>query len=140
MVVYNVDSKSITTKPMKSSSEHELLRAYTKIHSHLTSCGLKPVLSILDNKAPGQLKNFMKKSGTTFQLVPPHVHRWNAAERAISTWKDHFISILSSTDLNFPLRLWCQATHRTSHHHLESPPSLAHQSETLCQSTTQRCL
>ena len=62
MVVYNVDSNSITTEPMKSRSEHELLRAYTKIHSHLTACGLKPVLSILDNEAPGQLKNFMKKA------------------------------------------------------------------------------
>ena len=108
MLVYDVDSNSITTEPLKSRNELELLRAYSKIHAHLTSCGLKPVLGTLDNEAPGRLKQFMKNSGMDYQLVPPHVHRRNAAERAISTWKDHFISILSSTDPNFPLHLWCR--------------------------------
>jgi hypothetical protein len=41
-----------------------------------------------------------------FQLAPPHVHRRNAAERAIRTFKNHFIAGLCSTDKNFPLHLW----------------------------------
>ena len=41
-----------------------------------------------------------------FQLVPPHIHRRNAAERAIRTYKNHFIAGLASTDQNFPLHLW----------------------------------
>ena len=42
----------------------------------------------------------------SFQLVPPHIHRRNAAERAIRTFKNHFIAGLASTDKLFPLHLW----------------------------------
>jgi hypothetical protein len=41
-----------------------------------------------------------------YQLIPPHCHRQNAAERAIRTFKEHFVSGLSSVDPNFPLHLW----------------------------------
>jgi hypothetical protein len=43
----------------------------------------------------------------TFQLVPPHDHQRNIAEKAIQTFKGHFISILCGTDKDFPLHLWC---------------------------------
>jgi hypothetical protein len=39
-------------------------------------------------------------------LVPPHCHRRNAAERAIQTFKEHFVAGLSSVDPTFPLHLW----------------------------------
>eukprot|EP00804_Cyclotella_cryptica_P008215 CCRYP_015150-RB/>CCRYP_015150-RB protein AED:0.19 eAED:0.17 QI:0/0/0/1/0/0/2/0/720 len=44
----------------------------------------------------------------TYQLVPPDDHRRNLAEKAIQTWKDHFIAALSGTAEKFPLHLWCQ--------------------------------
>jgi hypothetical protein len=112
----------------------QLLQAYTKIHSHLTSCGSKPVLSILDNKAPGQLKDFMKRAACiTFQLVPPHAHRQNAAERAISAHLERsFYFHFEKHRSKFPSPS-VVLTHQTaSHHHSESPPSLGYQSETLC--------
>jgi hypothetical protein len=37
---------------------------------------------------------------------PPHCHRRNAAERAIRTFKEHFVAGLSSVDPTFPLHLW----------------------------------
>ncbi len=42
------------------------------------------------------------------QLVEPHNHRVNAVERAIQTFKDAFIAMLATTDINFPLKLWDQ--------------------------------
>ena len=48
----------------------------------------------------------MTKNDIAFQLVPPHLHRANAAERAIRMWKNHFISILCGIDPLFPLQLW----------------------------------
>jgi hypothetical protein len=39
-------------------------------------------------------------------LVPPHCHRRNAAERAIRTFKEHFVAGISSVDLTFQLHLW----------------------------------
>jgi hypothetical protein len=41
------------------------------------------------------------------ELVPPSNHRRNQAERAIQTFKAHFISILVGVDDKFPLSLWC---------------------------------
>jgi hypothetical protein len=39
-------------------------------------------------------------------LVEPHNHHVNVAERAIQTFKDHFLSMLATTDSKFPLQLW----------------------------------
>ena len=52
------------------------------------------------------MKKYMKLSDIDFQLVPPHNHMRNSAERAIRTFKEHFIAILCSTDKNFPLQQW----------------------------------
>ena len=108
MIVYDYDSNAIIAEPMKSRTASELLRAYKKLHIFLTDRGLKPVLQRLDNEAPGNLKKFMHDKQINFQLVPPHLHRRNAAERAIGIWKEHFIATLSTTDPQFPMHLWCR--------------------------------
>ena len=41
------------------------------------------------------------------ELVPPHDHQTNPAEKCINTFKYHSISGLSAMDPNFPLHLWC---------------------------------
>ena len=40
------------------------------------------------------------------QLDPPYIHRRNVAERAIQTFKHHFIAGLASASASFPLSLW----------------------------------
>jgi hypothetical protein len=52
------------------------------------------------------LKNFFTVNNIAYQLVPPHCHRRNAAERAIRTFKEHFVAGLSSVDPSFPMHLW----------------------------------
>ena len=108
LVVYDYDSNMIFAEPMKSKSGADHLAAYKQVHSLLTSRGLKPQLQRLDNEASTALQNFMHAEQIDFQLVPPHVHRRNAAERAIRTFKNHFIAGLCSTDPDFPLHLWDQ--------------------------------
>eukprot|EP00957_Ditylum_brightwellii_P044649 3384943-Ditylum_brightwellii.AAC.1 len=46
------------------------------------------------------------KEKIKLQLAPPHVHRTNAAERAIQTFKDHFIAGLCNVHPQFPSQLW----------------------------------
>ena len=53
-----------------------------------------------------KLLNAFDKEKIKFQLVPPHIHIRNAAERAIDTWKNHFIAGLSSVHAEFPLLEW----------------------------------
>jgi hypothetical protein len=108
MVVYDYDSNSITAEPMKSRSENDMVKAYTTIHTFLTSRGMRPILQRLDNECPAGLKKFMHQQGVDYQLVPPHLHRTNSAENAIATWKNHFVAGLSGTDPNFPMHLWCR--------------------------------
>jgi hypothetical protein len=91
---------------MKSRSASEWVKAYDTIHQELTVKGFKPKLQTLDNEASAALKNFFTANDVEYQLVPPHCHRRNAAERAIRTFKEHFVAGLSSVDPTFPLHLW----------------------------------
>ena len=61
---------------------------------------------ILDNEASADLKKGLKKYGLAYQLVPPHIHRRNAAERAIRTFKNHFLACLATCDPAFPVAEW----------------------------------
>jgi hypothetical protein len=70
--------------------------------------GFTPKYQRLDNKTLAAFKSNLRLKGINFQLVPPHNHCQNAAERAIQTFKNHFVAILCGTDKIFPLHLWCR--------------------------------
>ena len=108
MIMYDYDSNSILGQPMKSRTGDEILRAFTKMHEQLKEAGLTPKLHRLDNECPTTLKFYMKKENISYQLVPPHIHRRNTAEKAISTFKDHFIAGLASVSPKMPMHLWCR--------------------------------
>jgi hypothetical protein len=55
-------------------------------------------------------QKIMSENKCELQLVQPHNHRVNAAERAIQKFKDAFIAALASTDINFPIKLWDKLT------------------------------
>jgi hypothetical protein len=106
MVCYIYDCNYVKVIPMKSRSASEWVKAYDTIHQELTVKGFKPKLQTLDNEASAALKNFFTANDVDYQLVPPHCHRRNAAERAIRTFKEHFVAGISSVDPAFPLHLW----------------------------------
>jgi hypothetical protein len=108
MILYDYDSNSILAEPMKSRTDDEIIRSYQALHDCLIAAGLKPRSQKLDNEASRRLKQFLNTNDIEFQLVPPHSHRRNAAERAIRTFKNHFIAGLCSTDKLFPMNLWCR--------------------------------
>jgi hypothetical protein len=61
----------------------------------------------LDNKASAAYKHAITFTWQAkFQLVPPDMHRRNRAERAIRTFKAHFLLILAGVDQTFPPYLW----------------------------------
>eukprot|EP00957_Ditylum_brightwellii_P170286 12962258-Ditylum_brightwellii.AAC.1 len=83
------------------------MRAFDVLHDYLQQRGLKPKYIKLDNEASAALVHNMKNKKIDVQLAPSHMHRSNAAERAIQTFRDHFIAGLASTDPKFPPQLWC---------------------------------
>jgi hypothetical protein len=105
-LLYHYDSNVILTEALRNRSDNEILRAYNKLHQYLADRGCHPMLQCLDNEASATLKRAIRDKNIYFQLVPPHQHRRLAAERAIQTFKNHFVAILCGTHPEFPLRLW----------------------------------
>ena len=105
-IMYDFDSNAILSVALPDRRGSSINHAWMKIFTKLSNNGYRPTLHILDNECSHDLKRSFAKNNVDFQRVPPHQHRRNAAERAIQTWKNHFISGLSSTDPSFPLTAW----------------------------------
>jgi hypothetical protein len=115
MVIIHVNANYIFCEPMKNKKEGEMIATYQKIVNRMQMASLGLKHHRLDNKASATFKDCIKANRMTHELVPPGNHRCNLAERAIQTFKHHFISILCGVDDQFPLSLWC---------HLLSPGEL----------------
>jgi hypothetical protein len=115
MVLAHPDSNGILQEAMKNRTSGEMTRAYQTLINRLRSAGITPKHHILDNECSADFKQAIRDNNLTYQLVPPHDHRRNLAEKAIQTFKAHFISILCGTDPNFPLHLWDRLLPQAEH-------------------------
>ncbi len=106
MVYYNVHANYIKAEPMRIHADSSMIQANRLLWAQTTqNCKEKPSMHILDNEALMAFKAEIKKN-CNLQLVPPDTHRRNLAERAIQTFKSHFIAILAGVDPSFPMNLW----------------------------------
>ena len=108
LVAYDYQTNAILVEPVKSFDSPSILAAFQKHFRYLEGKGFKPTFNVLDNQASKVIKEFLMEEGSPYQFVEPHNHRVNASERAIQTWKNHFISGLCTTDSDFPTQLWDQ--------------------------------
>ena len=106
MIAYHYDSNAIIGKAIKNRQAATITAAWKQLNDVFNTAGLSTNTWILDNETSSVLQNAMNKHDTAFQLVPPHNHRANSAERAIQTFKNHFITGLCSLDPNFPIAEW----------------------------------
>jgi hypothetical protein len=102
LIVHDYDSAYINAIPMKARKSHKLVRAFELGYKELTDAGLTGQVMRLDNEISNDLIAAIKEQDLKYQLVSPGDHRQNLAERAIQTWKAHFISIRNGTDPSFP--------------------------------------
>ena len=77
------------------------------MHATFAKSGVASDTYIQDNEISKEMKDCFNAEGVQFHLVPPNNHRANAAERAIQTFKNHFIAGLTGLDPNFPIKQWC---------------------------------
>ena len=106
LIVYDYDSNMIFAEPLPNRSKQNLTAAYRTIISLLIARGLKPTLAKMDNEISDSIKTMLAEHEIDYELTPAGLHRRNLAERAIQTFKNHFIAGLSSTHPDFPLNLW----------------------------------
>ena len=82
--------------------------------ARLRKNGMIVNLQILDNEASTKFKHLITEElGITYKLVPPDIRRHNDAERAIRTFKAHFLSVLAGIAPDFPKFLWDQLLPQT---------------------------
>jgi len=105
-IFYHEDSNVIHIETTKSRSGPDLLAALQRAVTFFSERGAAPVLIRMDNECAAVTKAWLKSTAIELELTPVDHHRTNKAERAISTWKDHFIAVLATTDPNSPLSLW----------------------------------
>ena len=105
-IMLDCDSNYVKGCAMKSREIDEILRCYNKCYTYYKNAGFTARLLRLDNEVSKRLVQKIIDDKLDYQLVAPHDHRRNFAERAIQCYKNHFISILAGTDPNFPKDRW----------------------------------
>ena len=93
---------------MNSRCDADYVKAYAHGTVFFKKYGVTPSYERMDNETSDLLKQYCLDHDPriTIQHVPPGNHRGNKAERAIRTFKNHFISALCTVDPNFPMHLF----------------------------------
>ena len=115
MVIIEMDSNAILVEAMRNRTSGKMVQAYQKLVDRLKLHGFKPNMHILDNECSAEFKQTIIENGMKYQLVPPHDHRRNIAEKAIQVFKDHFVTVLCGTAEKFPMGLWCRILRQAEH-------------------------
>ena len=107
MVAVELDGNYIDAETIKNRTAKELVEAYNRIWERWKTTGaVNPNWHVLDNEAPEEFKKAIRGNKCTVELTPPDIHRQNVAERAIQTFKNHFVSVLAGLDDSFPIHQW----------------------------------
>ena len=104
-VTYIYDLNAIIVRPMPSRTDAAFITAFNDIFATLRQRNYKPQLNVMDNECSKAVERHIRAKKLAIQLVPPHNHRVNVAERAIATFKEHFIAALATVDMDCPLQL-----------------------------------
>ena len=96
MIMYHWDCNVIWGQPLKKNSARDIGEAYNALMKYFINGNFQPNLFIFDNEFSGEFKAALHDNDIFLHLVTPHIYRNNPAERAIQTWKDHFLADLAS--------------------------------------------
>jgi len=106
MIMLSEDANYIHVQPMKNRRAESEVAAQAAANTFFRSKGMTPHFMRLDNETSAELERYFINQSITVDYVAPHQHRANKAERAIRTFKNHFIAILSATDPDYPMSDW----------------------------------
>jgi hypothetical protein len=106
-ITFHSRCNAILCAPYVNRSNKHRLATYDSTMHRLANRGQDVNLQILDNEVIVKFKaTIVDKWKVQYQLVPPDVHCYNAAKRAIQTFKSHFLAIIASLPPTFPHYLW----------------------------------
>ena len=91
---------------MENQNDGTMIAIFQSIVKYLKQHGVNPQLNMLDNECFKVIKAYIVKEKIDMQLVKPHNHHVNAAERLIAMVKNHIVAGFSSIHKVCPLQLW----------------------------------
>ena len=107
MIAYHFDSNTIIQSPFANRKDKHRIKAYMLIMKRLSNRVHKVDVQILDNEVGAEYKRVIVDDwGANYQLVTPNVHWQNKSEKAICTFKGHFLSVLAGVVPDFPKFMW----------------------------------
>ena len=106
LIVFFEATNEIKSFPLPNKTSAAYIDTYKTIIGYCKTHSVVPNLLMLDNQTSNDIENYFNSIKLQFQYVPPKNHRANKAERAIRTWKNHFIAGLSSVSPDFDFTLW----------------------------------
>jgi hypothetical protein len=89
---YIYDLNAILVRAMPSKNDGAMIAPFKDILATLNTRGYAPTLNVMDNECSKTVEAHIRSNNMDIHLVPPHHHRVNVAERAIATFKEHYIS------------------------------------------------
>ena len=91
---------------IKSRSAAEYVRALKSALQFFSRHGVDTSFVRMDNECSAELKELVRTGSISLELTPASQHRRNKAERAIRSFKNHFIAANSGVDPTAPKDLW----------------------------------
>lgn len=95
----------VHAEPLSNRHHTSYIDAYKLTHEHWKQYGPIPTIFRLDNETSAPLEAYIQ-TFADFKFFPSGNHRANRAERAMRTWKNHFIATLATASPQFPMRHW----------------------------------
>jgi hypothetical protein len=105
-VVYIYNLNAIIVQLMPSCTEVLFIATFSKVSAVLRTCNCQPAVNVVDNKCSKVVEKHIRANKMDIQLIPLHNPCVNAAERAITMFKEHFVATLATFDMLCPLQRW----------------------------------
>ena len=104
MVLYDYDTNLLLITPLPYHQYETITSGWKRLHERLCDNRLSLTLHILDKECSEDMRKAFQKYKVKFELVPPHIHRRNAAELSTQTWRNHFLAAINSINPAFPIK------------------------------------
>ena len=105
-ILYDWTMNEILAAPIKDTKYETTIEAFQTHIRYIAKRIFKHIFIVIDNVASKATKIYLQEENIQMQLVEPHNHEVNSAEREIHTFKNHLIAGISIWYENFPTILW----------------------------------
>ena len=103
LIMYNYDQNFIHAEIVRDHTAATYIAAYNSGLAEFAKRGIKPNHEVMDNILAKEIEDNLNQLEIAIHLVPPHDHRTNKAERAIRTFKNHWIASVAGCSSSMPL-------------------------------------